>query len=243
MTRLLVSFALFALPAAAQTIYSWEDKDGTHYTDDPSMVPNNARMDATLLKAKQKAQPQPQQADDQQVVITDSNPQPKPVATQAAVTQPQQPLAAQPARVDDNVERQWRDRFIEVNRRIETLEKNYRALEKTRPQQVQCSGSAYQPAPSNTYQVDPQTGAPIIPAGTTFYSNNSPATVNGAATTMINGRPYIAVPNCAANPEYERITREMELTQVQLSDARKDLEQLDRIASQNAIPREWRRGW
>ncbi len=236
MTRLLV-LALFALPAAAQTIYSWEDKDGTHYTDDPSMVPNNARLDATLLKPKEKAQPQQQPQNDQQVVVLDS---PAPAQVKPAVAQPQPAPVAQA-----DIERQWRERFIEVYRRIETLEKNYRALEKSRPQQVQCTGSAYQPAPSSTYQVDPQTGAPIIPAGTTFYSNTSPATVNGAAnaTTMINGRPYIAVPNCAANPEYERITREMELTQVQLSDARKDLDQLDRNASQNAIPREWRRGW
>jgi len=238
MTRLLAILALIALPAAAQTIYSWEDKDGTHYTDDPAMVPNNARMDATLLKPKQKAQPQ--QPDDQQVIALDS---PTPAQAQPVVAQPVVTQAPPPS--SNDIERQWRDRFIEVNRRIETLEKSYYALERSRPQRMECVGQTLSPMVTNN-QIDPQTGAPVIPAGTTMYASNSPAVVNGrvgTTTTLINGRPYVAVANCAVNSEYDRITKEMELTQVQLSDARKDLDQLDRVASQNAIPREWRRGW
>ena len=237
--------ALVALPAFAQTVYSWEDKDGVHYTDDPSLVPGKARTDATLLQPKVDPKP----ADDSAQVVMDSPTSPKPqtpatvAPQQPAVTQRQPPLVAQPTRDEPN-EQEWRNRFITANRRIETLEKNYSALERSRPQRVECVAQPL--VPVGTVRMDATTGAPIAPApgSQVIVANGVTTVVNG--NTMVNGspvRPYGPAATCAINAEYDRITREMELTQVELSDARKDLDQLDRDASRFAIPREWRRGW
>jgi hypothetical protein len=239
--------ALFALPAFAQTVYSWEDKDGVHYTDDPSLVPSKARTDATLLSPKVTPRPATP-ADDSVQVVMDSptSTQPQQPATQPqqqVVTQRQPPLVAQPTREEPN-EQEWRNRFITATRRIETLEKNYSALERSRPQRVECVAQPL--VPVGTVRMDPTTGAPIAPApgSQVVVANGVTTVVNG--NTMVNGspvRPYGPAATCAINAEYDRITREMELTQVELSDARKDLDQLDRDASRYAIPREWRRGW
>lgn len=224
--------ALVALPAFAQTVYSWEDKDGVHYTDDPSAVPGKARPDATLLKAKTDKKP----ADSEQVVqIIDS----QPAVQQPVVTQRQPGLTAPPTRNEPD-ERAWRERFITANRRIETLEKSVVALEKSRPQRVECVAQPLVPVGTVQYGSPTTPAAPIVTApGAQVVSANGYTTVVSGP----NARQYGPAATCAVNAEYDRITRELELTQVQLSDARKDLDQLDRDASANAIPREWRRGW
>lgn len=48
---------------------------------------------------------------------------------------------------------------------------------------------------------------------------------------------------CMPNAMYDRIKLKLEQKRVEVSDAENDLVQLDRRASLEGVPREWRRGW
>ncbi len=218
--RSLLIAAVLALPAGAQTIYSWRDAQGlTHYTDDPAQVPKNVRVDATLLQER----PLPAAA--------------TPTAAQAQVQPAAAAQQAQPtARDGKQYERDWRDRFIKANRTISTLEQGITALERARPQRVDCVAQPL--IPVGTVQMGANPGAPITTA-----PGSQVITQNGYTTVVNGGQVYSPGARCAVNEEYDRITREIEMKQVELKDARADLEHLDRQASYDAVPREWRRGW
>ncbi|MGV3623212.1 MAG: DUF4124 domain-containing protein [Archangium sp.] len=210
--RALTLAALVAAPVFAQTVYSWEDASGVHYTDDPSLVPAKYRKgNATLFDEKSR---------------------PAAVKAQAQVqptTQPSRPASSGPD------ERAWRDRFITANRRITTLEQTITALKTSLPPRTECVPQPL--VPVGTVRVDNTTGAPITTApGQQVITQNGYTVVNG-------GTVYSPAANCQVNREYDRINREIELKQVELKDAKTDLEQLDRQASYDGIPREWRRGW
>lgn len=199
--------AVLAVPVSAQTVYSWEDADGIHYTDDLSQVPKKGRIDATLMKA------QP-----------------------AVAVQRSPALTAAPSRPVSNLnEREWRDRFINANRRITTLEQSIAALQTALPARTECVAQPL--IPVGTVQLGTQPGAPITTApGTQVVTNNGYTTVN-------SGRVYSPAAQCQLNLEHDRMVKEIELKRVELSDAKVDLQQLDRQASYDNVPREWRRGW
>ncbi len=209
-------FALVAVvlsvPVSAQTVYSWEDADGVHYTDDLSQVPKKGRVDATLMKA-------------------DPRPAVTPVAVQRAPA-----LAAEPSRPASSLnEREWRDRFVAATRRISTLEQNITALQVALPARTECVAQPL--VPVGTVQVGPQQGAPITTApGAQVVTNNGYTTVN-------SGRVYSPAARCQLNLEHDRMVKEIELKRVELGDAKTDLVQLERQASYDNVPREWRRGW
>jgi hypothetical protein len=187
--RLLTLAAVIAVPASAQMVYSWEDADGLHYTDDPAQVPKQQRkVEATQVDARPS----------QQQVATAPSPQPSRV--EAA---PQN-------------ERERRERFIGANRRISTLRQELSALQVSLPPRTECIAQ-----PVNTVP-----GTQVI-------------TANGV--TVVNQPRPLAL--CQVNALHDAIRVQLGQKEVELRNAELDLEQLDRQASFESVPREWRRGW
>lgn len=189
--RLLTLAAVIAVPAFAQTVYSWEDADGLHYTDDPAQVPKQQRKVEAMQVDARPSQPQ-------QLVAT---------------APPQQPSRVEAAPQN---EREWRDRFIGANRRISTLRQELSALQVSLPPRTECIAQ-------------PVTTVP----GTQVITTNGVTVVN-------QPRP---VARCQVNTLHDAIRVQMGQKEVELRNAELDLEQLDRQASYESVPREWRRGW
>ncbi len=208
--RTLALAALIAVPAVAQTVYSWEDADGTHYTDDPTQVPKKAKVAAMVVDAAPAA---PRQA-------------------VAAAPRPASPPSPSEAPLD---ERAWRERFIAANRRITTVKQNIAALEASLPPRTECIAQPL--VPVGTVQVGSTPGAPITAGpGTQVVTSNGITTVNRGVVVSPAAR-------CQVNPLHDRLRLQIAQEHVALEDAKLDLEQLDRQASYDAVPREWRRGW
>ena len=110
MRSLLVLAAVIAVPVSAQTVYTWEDADGVHYTDDASQVPKAKKVEGVVFE--------PRQASKSTVAVA-------PVPTAAAA----------PAATN---EYQWRDAFIAANRRITTLRESITALQTSLPPRTEC---------------------------------------------------------------------------------------------------------
>jgi hypothetical protein len=186
--RLLTFAAVFAVPAFAQNIYSWEDAEGVHYTDDASKIPKKVKAEAR---------------------VADAAPVSKGMSTPAPT------VAVVPASASASTEFEWRDAFIAAHRRIVTVRKSLAALEASLPPRVDC---VVQPA--GLVVVDAQaTGTPQQP--------------------LQQGRP----PRCQVNRVHDQLRVQIAQEEVQLKNAELDLEQLDRRASMQSVPREWRRGW
>lgn len=192
--RSLSLVALIAVPAFAQTIYSWEEKDGTHYTDDVSKVPKQKKVEERTVEARPVAAKQP--------AATTGTP-----AVPAAAPAPA-PAGTKPSEGD------WRDRFITAHRRIDSLKRDIAALEASLPPRTECV---------------PQT------TGINTFGTGGSTGVVGPNGQVLN--------RCQVNPLHDRIRVQIAERGVELKDAELDLEQLDRRASEDAVPREWRRGW
>ncbi|MFO0595074.1 MAG: DUF4124 domain-containing protein [Myxococcaceae bacterium] len=121
----LASLLLVASPAFAQTVYSWEDKDGMHYTDDPSQVPKKAKVGT------------------EQMAVAPVAPKKAVVDEKSAPAAAPAPVPAAPAPADPYaLERTWRNRFIDATRRITSLKQNISALEATVPTMQTCLPAA-----------------------------------------------------------------------------------------------------
>lgn len=200
--RSLTLVAVIAVPVFAQTVYTWEDEDGLHYTDDLSQVP----------KQQKKVEG----------VVIDARPAssglvaPKPASTVA--------VAVAPAAADPRLtEYEWRDRFIGAHRRVATLKQSIAALEASLPPRTEC-------IPQQPVTVVSGAGVAVVPA--------PPGTV---AIGAPGGRRRLA--RCQVNPLHDQLRVQIAQQGVELSAAEAELEQLDRRASMEAVPREWRRGW
>lgn len=178
--RSLLLVAVIAVPAFSQTVYTWEDEDGVHYTDDPAQVPKKQKkVEGVVFEPRAAAKPAP--------------------STVALATPAPAPQAA-------STEYQWRDAFIAAHRRIETIRESINALQASLPARTEC---VPQPAVvSTTGTVSPQPAA-----------------------------------RCQVNKLYDQLQVQIGQRRVELASAEADLEQLDRRASMQSVPREWRRGW
>lgn len=206
-TPALAGLLLLAVPAAAQTIYTWEDADGVHYTDDFNQVPKDKQVETEQL-ARSTTRPGTQAA------LTVLPAQPLPVVKESAA-----------AEVAGRTEREWRERFIEAHRRIRTLEQSIAAGRAALPPRTDCLA---QPVAYPT-----RTTTTTRPAS----AGGTPSTVT---VTTMDHAPRV---RCTVNPEHDRMVAQLAQQEVALRDAQLDLEQLDRRASYDAVPREWRRGW
>lgn len=185
--RHLLLAVLISAPAFSQ-VFSWEDKDGVHYTNDAAAVPKGVKVKKL-------------DADDNGPTVQ--------AAPQAEVAVAPRPAAAPTSPANPSVEREWRDRFIQLNRAIATKKQELSALEVSLPNKVDCV---------------PQQ-RPVQP------------------TTGTAPQPFTATTRCMPNAMYDRIKLQIEQKRVEVKDAENDLEQLDRRASFEGVPREWRRGW
>lgn len=184
----LVAVIAMAVPALAQTVYSWEDDDGVHYTDDLAQVPKKGRVEVQPVDEGASRPSRP---------------------TTIAPSPPSRP-ATSPG--GESNEREWRERFVTAHRRISTLKQELAALETSLPPPTRCVTLQRQTPPQSPDVV-------VLP------------------------NPVETRTRCEPNPLYERVKIGIEQKKVEVRDAELDLEQLDRQASYESVPREWRRGW
>jgi len=115
--------ALIAVPAFAQTVYSWEDADGTHYTDDLSQVP----------KEKQKKVETQRLEAHHATGLSAGAPAPVTLALAPAQT----PSPGEGPGPSAN-EAEWRGRFIDAHRRVESTRASLSALQASLPPRTEC---------------------------------------------------------------------------------------------------------
>jgi len=222
-----------ALLLTLAQVYTWTDKQGvTHYTDNPNSVPANVKARIT--------------AGDEISTVSLPEVAKKEEAPKAVVTPA--PPQADPAKS----EREWRAAFRDVNERIARTEDEIE-LDRHKVEDVnglpvaaryQClyNYGAWYPAGGFV------TGSGVsITAGGT--SQGIPGfTVGGNVvlrqnSTVIAPGPGIATAPCAFtfNPEYERVKERLALNRKQLERLKSELADLDRRASFEGVPQEWRR--
>lgn len=197
--RSLTLVAVIAVPVFAQTVYTWEDEEGLHYTDDLSQVPKKKKVEGVALDARPSS----------------GLAAPKPANNAVALA----PATGNPRAT----EYEWRDRFISARRRIDTLKQSIAALEASVPPRTECIQQQQQVVVTGG-------GLTLVPA---------PPSVPAPVGTDANRR----LTRCQVNPLHDQLKVQIAQQGVELSAAEADLEQLDRRASMEAIPREWRRGW
>lgn len=206
-----------ATPAPAQILYSWEDRDGVHYTDDGSRVPKDpaVRVERRVLERAAARAPATEPVETG-VSTPFRAAEPRPVALDSLRRQ---------AEAGEPNERDWRDRFIAAHRRIQQLQASLEAMELNPPSQTlcMCVPLAAGAGASNVHPCVPAR----LPTGTAVEAP-------GAVTFGLR---------CGPSPEYERFRLRLAEKKVELGEAKLDLEQLDRRASLESVPREWRRGW
>lgn len=115
--RSLTLVALIAVPAFAQTVYSWEDGEGVHYTDDLAQVPKEQqqKVEGRVLDARPAS----------------SGLAPTPVPAPVVVA-----VATGPGPSSNEAE--WRERFISARRRIDSVRQGIAALEASLPPRTEC---------------------------------------------------------------------------------------------------------
>ena len=113
-TLLAVTTAVLACAVHAQTVYTWEDKDGVHYTDDRSQIPRGVKAREETMEA--------------------------PPPSTSTVAAPVPPTEARKTPAPGGLtERAWRDRFVTATRRIDTLQKTIESMRATMPSQTTCT--------------------------------------------------------------------------------------------------------
>lgn len=206
MRLLLLAALALAVPAAAQTLYTWEDADGVHYTDDFNQVPKDKQVET------------------QQLERAPAGARPVAPLTVLPAAPPQAVKASEPQEVAGRSEREWRERFIEAHRRIRTLEQSIAAARAALPPRTDCFTELANPEVTTV--------------------TTRPGTASAAPTTVtVAERRTGPRVRCRVNAEHDRQVAQLAQQEVALRDAQLDLEQLDRRASYDAVPREWRRGW
>ncbi len=204
-----------SVSASAQSIYTWEDRSGSHFTDDPALIPLKFRTKAQAMKSLGAA----------------------PLTETGTSISPAVPQSAEAANKQNQDERDWRSRFVGAMRRIESLKASIESLTRTLPPRVDCVGQPLIPVGNVTINGAP---SPVLTA-----PGAQVVTVNGVTTVVAGSPLAFGVPPavCRVNELHDRQQARIAEETVALAEARNDLESLDREASLRGIPREWRRGW
>ncbi len=114
--RRLVALSLWLpLSSFAQNVYSWEDEEGAHFTDDPTTVPKKIKA------AKEPLLP----------VVSKKLPMPSPAALEPRTIQP---------RSETLDEQEWRAAFVAAHRTVANLKRSIAALEAAVPPRTECLG-------------------------------------------------------------------------------------------------------
>jgi hypothetical protein len=243
--------ALVMAMVARSEVYTWTGPDGTvHYTDNLASVPANVKAKTTTgTEISTVASPAPKQ-------------RPEPVAPPAA---PSPASAVQPDPL--RLEREWRAAFRDVAERQARLEDEIEA-DRRKVEDVdglpvaarfQCFNTGFGPfvVPGQTVMVTP--GA-IGSASQVTVGQGSTVGVGvggqpgvgfsvGGAVVVTQNRffqsatPGVFAQPCvfAFNPEYERAKERLELNRKALVRLKAEAADLERRASFEGVPREWRR--
>ncbi|MBX7098004.1 MAG: DUF4124 domain-containing protein [Myxococcaceae bacterium] len=209
--QLLTAAALFASAASGQTVFRWEDPDGTvHYSDSMQGVPKGVKV-STTTGADITSVPTP----------------PAPAATAAPAAPPpaQVPAApAAPARAELSGEPYWRAQFKAAIAKVRDLE-----------DEIQIDSK----------KVDELNGMPLnqqVHCGSVIVNG---VTYNGQGTPpgYLPAPPGFGTGNCYVyqDPEIARAKDRLVRNKKALQRAKEDFDDLDRRASAEAVPREWRR--
>ncbi len=213
--RLFFSVCVVGSVTSAQAIYTWEDAQGAHYTDDLTLVPTSKRAQVQAVKSLSSAP------------LTETGTAISPVA---------RPTAEVSAKQEAD-EQRWRERFVKATRRIEGLSASIEALKSTLPARIECV-----PQPLVPFGNVVVNGTrPAIVGG----PGSQVVTVNGVTSVVTSAAPQFGVAPgvCRVSEVHERQIARITDETLALDEARKDFEALDREASLRGIPREWRRGW
>jgi hypothetical protein len=229
-----VSPFLLLLVVQAQ-VYSWTDKSGVeHFTDDLKAVPRGVKVRTTEGTEISR--------------IENDVKKPAPTA-QVVVASPNEPAAPSIA------EETWRRLFREARGKIINLEDEIEADRKkveevnglpvTARFNCQTGFSPY-PYPVFGQQMvvnggSINVGGQLAPG---FVVNGSVATttVTGTGAPVITQTPmYYAPCGFNTNPEFDRIRDRLERNRREVVRAREELADLDRRASYDSVPQEWRR--
>jgi hypothetical protein len=117
-------------------------------------------------------------------------------------------------------ESHWRNQFIVVIREVSNTKQRLENQRNTMPSELLCQTAAVVPL------------VPVLPTGMSVlpYSQASQSTPGALQT-------------CTPNPEVIRAKQNIFELELKLKEATENLAILEREASRNAVPREWRRGW
>lgn len=230
MTRSLLLSLLVGSTVVAQ-VYTWTDKDGvTHFTDNPGSVPANVK--AKVTEGSEIS------------TVTLPKEEERPIAKTVAPAKAVVVVEADPNRA----EREWRAAFREANERIARLQDE---IEVDRKKVEDLNGL---PA-GGRYQCL-YGGGWMVPGGVVGGTGSSvTVTGQGGLGVGVNGsvvvsQTQVVVPNSGVatapcvytlNPEFERAKERLELNRKALVRAKTDLSELERRASFEGVPREWRR--
>ncbi len=221
---------VFATSVQAQTLYRWKDADGTeHYTNDAEAVPMGVVVEkgsATIAGQVGDVQPGTQKT--------------KSIEERAKELSDPKLSEAESARED-----KWRRAFKDVNGRIAQLEDDIAVDEKRlEPQgglpviaQVHCP--AVYPQYANARGLVAHPARKVLPPPLPTYPANTP--YQAAPLTVVPAYPVNSVCTPYVDPELERIKDRVEHNRLALKRAKEELADLDRRASNEAVPREWRR--
>lgn len=223
---LFVLLLVASLPAQAQSVYTWTDADGTpHYTNDPSAVPKGRAVSAVVVGSGN-------------VSTITASPQGVPAADQKA---PKPEYASTPG-IPEPAEAYWRERFHSAVDRIRQLEDEIASDAKEVEEvnglpvrgRMRCG---YAVAPGAVYVA--RSGLMVTTTGQVGPGLSVSATGTPGAVTHVP----VALSNCwySGDPEFERIKHRLAKNRLSLARAKEDLEDLDRKASFESVPREWRR--
>jgi hypothetical protein len=226
-TSAAVVLFLVASPVLAQTVYRYVDAEGvTHYTDNPASIPRGVTVFAT----------------DGEPISEMGKPGPLPVIAARPVVEQQQQRVQAPNNDDPAIpsssEQYWRGQFRAAKDKIRNLEDEISA-DRHRTEDVNGLPAAigYQCWPPPITYVAPQRNGASITV--------TPNGVHGHAQFGPVGQPgYVSPFNTCIqtiNPEYERAKQRIEKNRFALERAKEELHELERKASFEAVPLEWRR--
>lgn len=241
MLRLGVVATLVCALSSVAEVYTWTDKDGVvHYTDDPNAVPPNVKAKVTAGSD-----------------VSTVSGLPEPVRPQPLRVEPAakgQPNVVVVERDPGKPERDWRGAFRDVNERIARLEDE---IEVDRHKVEDANGL---PVSARFQCMNAFGWGPwVVPGGGAVAVGGSAVSVGvqgqGVPGFAVGGNVVVrqntvVVPNTGfgvapcvlvPNPEYERARERLELNRRALARAKTELADLDRRASFEGVPREWRR--
>ncbi|MDX2015257.1 MAG: DUF4124 domain-containing protein [Myxococcaceae bacterium] len=240
--------------AALAEVYTWTDPDGTvHYTDNPAAVPPRVKAKTTTGAE----------------ISTVSGTAPaKPPTEQAGSVDVKALPAVNPSAPDpQRIEREWRAAFRDVGERQARLEDEIE-VDRRKVEDVgglpvaarfQCFNTGFVPfaVPGQTVMVTP--GAVGAGSQVTVGQGSTVAVGVGgqpAVGVSVGGgvvvtqsqffqtaTPGVFAQPCvfAFNPEYERAKERLELNRKALARVKAEAADLERRASFEGVPREWRR--